>query len=259
MAITRNTKVIGLGGIGAVVAEGLAMFLGSERVRSTLWLVDGDSYEDANRDRVRFDEDVNKAESKARELSQRARGDVTILPIPKYVTPNNARDIIENDDVVFLCVDNHNTRRTVSRRCRKLDDVLLLSGGNDGIENGRSGTFGNVMVYRRSGGNDITHPLTRFHPEIALPRDKRPDQLSCVELAKSSAPQLLFTNWLVASAMLATFYSSLEGALDFEELYLDVSGVKLTTVDRRSPSSRGAFGTRAGLRRSCGALPRAEE
>lgn len=236
MVLKQNLKVIGLGGIGAVVAEGLAMFLGAKGVRSTLWLVDGDRYEEANRERVRFEEDSNKAESKARELSRRIGTGVTVLAFPRFVTPYNARHVIDEGDVVFLCVDNHSTRRTVSRRCRKLDDVLLISGGNDGIEHGRSGTFGNVMVYRRSSGADATHPLTRFHPEIARPSDKRPDQMSCVELAESSAPQLLFTNWLVAATMLATYYSALTGSLDFEEVYLDVSGVKLSAVGRRAPS-----------------------
>ena len=225
-------KVIGLGGIGAVVAQGLTMFLASEGERATLSLIDGDAYEPRNRDRVRFDDDDNKALSKARELSELSGGVVTILPVPRFVTPRNARHFVEDGDVVFLCVDNHATRRTISRRCRKLGEVLLISGGNDGIENGRSGTFGNVMVYRRTAGTDRTHPLTRFHPEIAQPRDKRPDELSCAELAKSGAPQLLFTNWLVATTMLATYYSSTTGSLDFEELYLDVAGVRVTGVAR---------------------------
>jgi len=242
MTATKNFKVIGLGGIGAVVAEGLAMFLRSEGKRNTLWLVDGDAYEDGNRDRVRFQDDANKAVSKARELSELARFGLTILPIPKFVTPHNVRHLVDDADTVFLCVDNHSTRRTVSRRCEKIDDVLLISGGNDGIENGQSGTFGNVMVYRRAGGRDITHPLTRFHPELARPSDKRPDQLGCAELARSSAPQLVFTNWLVASAMLATYYSSLTSSLDFEELYLDVLGVKVTSVRRGGPSASSESG-----------------
>ena len=232
MSARENFKVIGLGGIGSVVAEGLAMYLASEWERAGLWLVDGDGYEEKNRSRMRYEDDGNKALSKAAELTERGAGALTIVPTPAFVTPRNVRHIVEEHDIVFLCVDNHSTRRTVSRRCRKLDNVLLISGGNDGVEKGRSGTFGNVMVYRRAAGVDVTHPLTRFHPEIARPADKRPDELSCAELAKTSAPQLLFTNWLVASAMLATFYSFRTGTLDFEELYLDVAGVKATPVAR---------------------------
>ena len=235
MSAPHNFKVIGLGGIGSVVAEGLAMYLASEGERAGLWLVDGDGYEEKNRSRMRYQDDGNKALSKAAELSELASlagSALTIVPTPAFVTPTNVRHIVEEYDIVFLCVDNHSTRRTVSRRCRKLDNVLLISGGNDGVEKGRNGTFGNVMVYRRAAGADVTHPLTRFHPEIARPEDKSPDELSCAELAKTGAPQLLFTNWLVASAMLATFYSFRTGALDFEELFLDVAGVKATPVAR---------------------------
>ena len=135
---------------------------------------------------MRYEDDGNKALSKAAELAERGAGALTIVPTPAFVTPRNVRHIVEEHDIVFLCVDNHSTRRTVSRRCRKLDNVLLISGGNDGVEKGRSGTFGNVMVYRRAAGVDVTHPLTRFHPEIARPADKRPDELSCAELAKTS-------------------------------------------------------------------------
>ena len=140
--------------------------------------------------------------------------------------------MVEESDILFVCVDNHSTRRTVSNRCRKLGEVLLISGGNDGIENGRPGTFGNVMVYTREKARDVTNPLTRFHPEIARPADKRPDEMSCAELTKSAAPQLLFTNLAVASAMLGVFYSWLTGTLDYEELFLDIAQGKMITLKR---------------------------
>ena len=38
MSARENFKVIGLGGIGSVVAEGLAMYLASEWERAGLWL-----------------------------------------------------------------------------------------------------------------------------------------------------------------------------------------------------------------------------
>ena len=231
MSARENFKVIGLGGIGSVVAEGLAMYLASEGERAGLWLVDGDGYEEKNRSRMRYEDDGNKALSKAAELAERGAGALTIVPTPAFVTPRNVRHIVEEHDIVFLCVDNHSTRRTVSRRCRKLDNVLLISGGNDGVEKGRSGTFGNVMVYRRAAGVDVTHPLTRFHPEIARPADKtRRAELRRAredERASASVHELL-----VASAMLATFYSFRTGTLDFEELYLDIAGVKVTPVAR---------------------------
>jgi tRNA A37 threonylcarbamoyladenosine dehydratase len=56
-------KVIGLGGIGASVARAMAQFLAHEGAAETLWLIDGDGYEERNRARVRFAEAGNKASS----------------------------------------------------------------------------------------------------------------------------------------------------------------------------------------------------
>ena len=67
----------------------------------------------------------------------------------------------------WLFVDNHRTRRLVDAHCATLADVVLISGGNDGIEDGASGTFGNVQVVRRAGGHALTNGLATFHSEIA--------------------------------------------------------------------------------------------
>jgi hypothetical protein len=110
--------------------------------------------------------------------------------------------------------------------------VVLISGGNDGIEGDRDGTFGNVMIYERVAGGDVTNPLTRYHPEIARPRDKRPDEIGCAELARSS-PQLLFTNLAVAAAMLGMFYAWLTSSLEHEEVFLDVVRARMQGVGRQ--------------------------
>jgi hypothetical protein len=235
----RSIKLIGLGGIGSPVAQALVQFLGvSARADTTLFLVDGDTYEDKNRERVAFHGGGNKAISKAQELGSLCDGALPIVPVPQFVTPHNVHRLLGERDIVFLAVDNHATRRSVSNRCRKMRDVVLISGGNDGIEDGREGTFGNVMIYERVAGRDITHPLTRFHPEIAQPRDKRPDELSCLALTQSS-PQLLFTNLTVAAAMLGTFYTWLVGQLEYEELFFDVlSGKMLPIMRKRAADSR---------------------
>lgn len=228
----RSIKVIGLGGIGSPVAQALVQFLGvSGRVGTTLFLVDGDMYEEKNRERVVFLGGGNKAISKAQELGSICGGALPIVPVPKFVTPYNVHRLLGEQDVVFLAVDNHATRRSVSNRCRKMRDIVLISGGNDGIEDGRRGTFGNVMIYERIEGRDVTSPLTRFHPEIAEPRDKRPDEVGCLALARSS-PQLLFTNLAVAAAMLGTFYAWLTDGLRYEELFFDVMSGRMQPVSR---------------------------
>lgn len=229
---TRPILVIGLGGIGIPVTEALARFLTFARTSSTMFLVDGDAFEERNRERVAFEDGGNKALSKARELNVRCDGQLPIVPVPKHVTPRNAHRLIDERSIVFLAVDNHATRRCVNDRCRKLSEVLLISGGNDGVEEGQDGTFGNVMIYERTGGRDVTPPLTRFHPEIARPGDKRPDQLGCAARLRS-APQLLFTNLAVASTMLGVFHAWLLGRITYDEIFLDIVEARMQPVSRQ--------------------------
>jgi len=245
-------KVIGLGGIGAPLAQALVQFLAYRPPCPTVWLVDGDAYEESNRARVVFETCENKAVVKARELTRATGGRVTVLAVEEYVTPRSVGRLIGDGDVIFLAVDNHASRALVSRRCAALEHVTLISGGNDGVEGGRSGTFGNAQIYLREGGRERTNAITRFHPEIARPADMRPDEDGCAELAPS-APQLLFTNLTVAAAMLGTFHAWLTGTLDWEEVYLDIAQGRMTPVKRAlaagtgpAPRRRGAASARPG-------------
>ncbi|HUB82744.1 MAG TPA: ThiF family adenylyltransferase [Bryobacteraceae bacterium] len=238
----RSVKIVGSGGgIGTPLTRAVVQFLAFGYPSCKVFLVDGDAYEERNRTRVLFDAPGNKAVVQSQQLSEVLGGVPAIVPIPRYLTPRNAHRLIEERDVVFLCVDNHASRKAVadSVRRRQLSDIVLISGGNDGVEKGRQGTFGNVMVYIRQNGRDVTNPLTRFHAEIAKPHDKRPDQLGCGELAHS-APQLLLTNLAVAAAMLNPFYGWLSGQLDYEELFLDIGKGRMNAVKRRvaSPAHR---------------------
>jgi hypothetical protein len=235
-------KVIGLGGIGAHVAQGLAQFLASSGACPTLVLIDGDAYAERNRDRVLFETCANKALVKARELGQATQGRLGVFAVRQYVTPDNVGDLVGEREAVFLAVDNHASRKLVGDHCSRLRDVVLVSGGNDGVEDGRGGTCGNVQVHVRRRGRNVTSPLTRFHPEIARPRDRRPDELDCAALAES-APQLLFTNLTVAAAMLSAFHAWLTGALDHEEVYIDIAQGRANPVRRHPaapPRGRGA-------------------
>ncbi len=229
-----NVKIIGLGGIGSSVAQALTQFLAFHAPDCTLSLIDGDAFYEENKTRMLFQEYDNKALVKAQELSEALNGRIGILPVPHYVTPRNIRKLVVDRDMIFLCVDNHATRKIVSDRCRGLKNTVLFSGGNDGIEEGRTGTFGNVQIYCRIHGRDYTNPLTRFHPEIRNPRDKRPDELGCMALTQNG-PQLLFTNLMVAAAMLGTFYAWLLGSLDYEELYLDIAHGNFAKATRKVP------------------------
>jgi molybdopterin/thiamine biosynthesis adenylyltransferase len=222
-------KIIGLGGTGGILAKYLALFLASFNEEARLVFIDGDSFEPANSLRMFFGEFGNKARVTAESLVPYfAHSRLTIVPVEEYVTPKNVRRLIRPGDHVFLTVDNHATRHLVNGHCARLANVCLISGGNDpagpdstGLQ--RRGTYGNVQIFWRSKGKNVTPNLARYHPEIAQPADRLPSDQSCTEVAATGRPQILFANLAVASAMLNALWLHLCGALHYSELALDIA------------------------------------
>jgi molybdopterin/thiamine biosynthesis adenylyltransferase len=217
--------VIGLGGIGCALIDPLCRYLNynsSKKIR--LLLVDGDRFKRKNVLRQSFKESGNKAQVKAKDLARTFQR-LSIRWRPEYVTGENIGQIIEEGDLVFLAVDNHPTRNLVNAHCQTLDKVVLISGGNEL-------TDGNVQIYIRQKGKDITDDLTKFHPEIAHPQGKSPAEMSCAELAKAGQAQLLFTNLAIASAMLNAFYAFEQQKLTYNEVYLDIVMGKSNPIQR---------------------------
>lgn len=228
MKKTRKIKVIGAGGIGGHLVEPLCRYLSYTDDYVELTVFDGDKFEERNRERQRFSECANKAEHTAEMLKEefpkihfRAKGE--------FLTDDNIITAIREGDVVFSCVDNHATRKLISDRCEELDNVTLISGGNDY-------TDGNVIVYIRQNGKDITKPLTSLHPKIAEPEDKNPGTLTdeerqgCEQEARTN-PQLLFANLAIASAMCNCYYAYEQNKVNFEQVYIDI----LTQRSRPAP------------------------
>jgi len=230
----RPFKIIGLGGIGCPVSLYLSKFLYGLNSSSMIYLIDGDEFELANKERMAFTEIGKKALIKEKELAEFFGDRVGYRSIPDYVTNTNIQNLINENDIVFLCVDNYKTRKLISEFCERFSDVLLISGGNDGIEDGKTGTFGNVQIYWRENEKNRTNSLTQFHPEIKHPEDVSPSDEkgeSCAVLVKR-VPQLSFTNLAVASAMLNTFFIWASGKLNYEELYLDILKTKMVVSAR---------------------------
>lgn len=222
--------LVGLGGIGNHVLRNLAPYVRSQGGGDIIG-IDGDTFELKNKDRQQFKDLGKKAEVLCAEVAAMYDG-VTILPIAEYVTPENVEDVIDEGDIVFCMPDNHKTRSIIEKRCQVLDDVLLLSGGNDGIEDGNTGTYGNVQVYLRRGGQDITNTISAYHRELKDPQDKLPTELGCGEQV-DSAPQLLFTNMQVATTMLSAYHAYVNDQLDYEEVFFDILPQKMGAVQRK--------------------------
>jgi hypothetical protein len=224
-----SVKVIGLGGVGGIVARYGAMFLASLGRGVRLVLIDGDAFEMSNASRMYFSGHGNKAEVTRADLLPRfADSPLSLVAVPEYVTPENVERLIRDGDIVLLCVDRHASRKLVNDHCAtRLNDVCLISGGNDGVGPDSTGvvlrgTFGNCQVYLRRGGRDVSPSLSRYHPEIATPVDRLPTDVSCTDLV-ASVPQVLFANLMTASALLNALWLHLCGALHYGELTFDIA------------------------------------
>jgi molybdopterin/thiamine biosynthesis adenylyltransferase len=222
---TLKVKIIGCGGIGLCVLNVLPRYLAHQKdyANFDLTLVDGDSYEDKNSSRQSFARRGNKAEVTA-DTIRKQFPNLYCWVTSDYITDSNVGMIIQDGDVVFSCVDNHATRKLLSDYCESLENVVLISGGNDYKD-------GNIQVFIKKEGRNVTLPLaSEFHPEIASPADKNPGEKAressgCGEEIASS-PQLIITNNFVAASMLNAFYGWTQGVFDgnqkYDEAYNDI-------------------------------------
>ena len=208
--------LVGLGGIGSQLVPSLVRYLAFRpEPRPTLVLVDGDAYEPSNRTRKVFAESAigtNKAEA----LAEAYRGGLTVQAVADYLTEANVAAVIRDGDLVLLAVDNHWTRFVVDRHLATLDEVTLISGGNDE-------TDGNVQLVRRRNGEFVDGGLAEIHGEIGRATEAEFAARNGCERQVEERPQLVVTNLMVASAMLNCLWAVLErGSVSYSEVYLDV-------------------------------------
>jgi molybdopterin/thiamine biosynthesis adenylyltransferase len=216
--------IIGLGGIGSILSDKISRFSNFDKARkTTITLVDGDYYEEKNFERQDFYSLGNKAAVKANELRSRYEN-IDFESIPYFVDENLISKLIGEGNTVFLAVDNHKTRKLVSDYAKNLKDITIISGGNDL-------TDGNVQIYVRKGGENLTPSLTDYHPEIENPEDKLPNEMSCEEL-QNSEPQLFFTNLGVATIMCWSFYNIKNMDLTNSEIYFDIKSMRAHSTSR---------------------------
>ncbi|MDE2233238.1 MAG: ThiF family adenylyltransferase [Patescibacteria group bacterium] len=226
----KQVKIIGLGGIGGWLVKAVAVVLDHGDCNYLLTIIDGDKYEDKNHQRQQFrlsDTNEYKAYAQANWLDAYYQGSDRLLCKSNccYIDETNIAGLIQDGDIVLLCVDNHATRKLVSDHCSKLKNITLISGGNDAHD-------GNVMIYRRINGRDKSPSLTEYHPEIANPADKLPDDLSCEERIAAGDTQTVAANFMAASIMLNALCSVLANEPTPHEVYFG------TITNTASPRKR---------------------
>ena len=222
-----DIKIIGLGGIGSALSDSVSRFLNYKSTSSIykVTLVDGDSFQTKNFERQTFlVEGRNKAEAKKEELKERFKN-VIFISEPVFVNDDNISKLIKEKNIVLLAVDNHKTRKVVSDYCSKLNNITLISGGNEITE-------GNVQIFFKKDGEKITPSLTDYHQEIDNPQDKSPEEKSCQELQQSE-PQLYFTNLMASCFMCAALYNVMNESYQYSEVYFDVSKMKADSKIRK--------------------------
>jgi len=196
--------VIGCGGIGSYLIPPLLRYLNSTwPQKAEITFIDGDVIHEHNLNRQNFFEDhlgMNKASAFAEEYCN-IFNNIDINYRMTYIDKTTVQEFKDNS-FIFMCVDNHNTRKLVNDHCQKLKNVVLISGGNEIDE-------GNIQAYIRLKNEDITNPITKFHPEIKNPTDRNPAEMSCEELSEIGSPQVIMTNFMVAALMLNAFYTIL--------------------------------------------------
>ena len=255
MTMTREidkltVKVIGAGGIGTCLLDNLCRVLnyGTSMYNFDevyLGLVDGDQYEEKNLPRQRFEQRGNKSEVTVKRLEEQFP-DLFLESIPLYINDKNINTVLGGADVVFMCVDNHKTRRMVSHFCAEQDNIILISGGNDSSEDGSQGQMGDVQVFVRKDGENQTLPPHEYHDAIENPPedDEHPEEveaeerIGCLE-EQMGAAQLLISNNFAATLMLNTFHGLLteidkhplaeQMGFRYDEVRFDLRGNKVVT------------------------------
>jgi molybdopterin/thiamine biosynthesis adenylyltransferase len=212
---------IGLGGIGSQLCEPICRFINhfDDMKKWKITFIDGDDYESSNKTRqlITFkDLGKNKAKSQYQKMYQlfpQLELDTNAI----YINKQNIKDCIDPDENIFILsgVDNHKTRHVIQEYCLSLNNVLLLSGGNEYID-------GDVQIFARKNEKNLLPPIWKYNPDILKPKDKSPDEIGCDELVKSE-PQLIFTNGMVSSCMQMAFYNYYEMFDANKEINIDKS------------------------------------
>jgi molybdopterin/thiamine biosynthesis adenylyltransferase len=227
--------IIGLGGIGSSILEPLVRWLAysNDPSQVVITLVDGDSFAMSNLARQACtSEDMNRPKVHvASDTIGRIAPELRVAAIPHYVQESNIASIIREGAVVFMCVDNHPARQLVNEHCDTLDNVILVSGGNEYDD-------GNAQIFVRKDGVRVTARLDEYHPEIATDTEDDKSAPSCTDEAAAGSRQLVFANAFAAMSMLMLFYSYLSTCLDIEDLDRQVVGEIFFDLNKAQISSR---------------------
>lgn len=125
--VIKKSKVclIGCGGLGGNILE-MLLRLGI----GSITIVDGDVFDQSNLNRQLLSNVENMNKSKVAEGVKRAKlvnPEIEVLPIQDSLNEENARDLINNHDVVIDALDNISTRFILQKACEE-EKIPLVHG-----------------------------------------------------------------------------------------------------------------------------------
>ena len=223
----KKIHIVGLGGIGSQLCEPICRYINflDNAKDYVVNLIDGDTYEPSNQSRQNISL-MNVGENKAVSQCNKLRTLFPNLEINSesiYINSRNMKDLFSSKDIILLGVDNHKTRRLTQDYCESLDDVFLVSGGNEWI-------YGEALLYIKKNGKELTPKIWKYNPGIEEYTDRSPEDIGCEELVES-APQLIFTNGMAAMCMQMAFYNYYE--IFEKELKVRASEIVFNIPDMR--------------------------
>ena len=122
---TKTVFVAGCGGLGGYLIE-MLLRLGVGTIRAA----DGDVFEASNLNRQLLSLPAALGQSKVEAAAKRAaevNPDVRFVPIPEFVTEENAAELIRGSDAVLDALDNIQARRILARACAE-EGIPMIHG-----------------------------------------------------------------------------------------------------------------------------------
>lgn len=202
MTAKTTYTLLGAGGTGSILFDPLVRYLdtyhGHRKETFNLQVIDGDGIEAHNLARQLFAGPAiggNKADA----LVHTARYEPLhgrLFPVPKFLGRDNVTKFVRDGDIILIAVDNYSVRALVEENAGKLDNTVVINGGNES-------TDGSCQLWVRRDGQNVTPPLSHCHPEIAYRKDNDRAAMSCEARSKiKGGEQTIIANMASAVAML---------------------------------------------------------
>ena len=241
-ASNRPAKVIliGAGGTGGHIAPHLYRLLHALERPVEVIIADGDIVEGKNLVRQNFvaaDLGRNKAQVLAERYASAFGMEAQYIPefieseerlsellkpksMPAWMNPEQYPQELH---ILIGAMDNNRSRQICHQVFQKSDELIYIDSGNGEYT-------GQVVCGIRSGKRTLYKPVGEIYPDVLLPTDKFPTELSCAEAAVS-APQSIAANIMAATAVIAYLYNILVlGSIEVKNITFSTRTVNLKPV-----------------------------